>query len=184
MPEFSKSLCVFCGSRAGENPVYPQIAQKLGGFMAENKIRLVYGGGDIGIMGAVATGVVNAKGTVLGVIPEHLRSREQIGTDLTPIIVTKTMHERKEIMFKESDASVILPGGAGTMEEFFEVITWAQIGLHKKPIYVLNIEGCWDNLLALIDGLIDDGFAGASLRDLFKVFDNLPDFQTELLKMT
>lgn len=180
MSQFNRSLCVYCGSRPGQNPSYVTLANNLGHFMAQNQIRLVYGGGDIGIMGAVATGIVENNGDVLGVIPEHLKAREQIGTDLTPIVVTKTMHERKEIMFKESDGFVILPGGAGTMEEFFEVLTWAQIGLHQKPIYILNLHGCWDSLIALIDGLIADGFADANIHDHFSVFDDMTAFQKHL----
>ncbi|WP_069299788.1 TIGR00730 family Rossman fold protein [Neptunicoccus sediminis] len=163
------SVCVFCGSRFGTDPAYKQAAIDLGTGLAERNMRLVYGAGDVGLMGAVATAAQKAGGETFGVIPEHLLNWEVGKRDLSAFIVTETMHERKKVMYKNSDAIVVLPGGAGSLDEFFEVLTWAQLKLHAKPIILVNIDGYWDPLLALVDHTVDKGFADGSLKQLFVV---------------
>ncbi|MFT5867871.1 MAG: hypothetical protein ACI82I_003636, partial [Gammaproteobacteria bacterium] len=142
---------------------------------ARNGWRLVYGAGDVGLMGRVARAAQAGGGDTFGVIPQHLLDWEVGKTDLTTFIVTETMHERKKVMLMNADAVVVLPGGAGSMDELFEALTWRQLGLHAKPIFVLNQNGYWDPLLALMDQIIDQGFADASLRDFLTV---VPDVDT------
>ncbi|UZD92463.1 TIGR00730 family Rossman fold protein [Cognatishimia activa] len=166
------SICVFCGSRAGVDPAYEQAALELGKAIADQNWRLVYGAGDIGLMGATARATQDAGGDTFGVIPTHLLKHEVGKTDLTSFIVTENMHERKKVMFMNCDAVVVLPGGAGSLDEFFEVLTWRQLGLHDKPIVLLNINGYWDPLVALIDHVIDQGFADASLKNFITVEDD------------
>ena len=168
------SVCVFCGSRFGRDPAYKESAQSLGLALAENEMRLVYGAGDVGIMGAVATGTQKAGGETFGVIPVHLLDLEVGKRDLTSFIVTENMHERKKVMFMNADAIVTLPGGAGSLDELFEVLTWRQLGLHKKPVYLLNVNGFWDPLLTLLDHIIEEGFADSSFRDSLQVVEDVP----------
>ncbi|MDG1736756.1 MAG: TIGR00730 family Rossman fold protein [Paracoccaceae bacterium] len=163
------SICVFCGSRTGDHADYMLAATRFGASFAENNWRLVYGAGDIGLMGAVARAAQDSGAETFGVIPTHLLKKEVGKRDLTNFIVTENMHERKKVMFMNSDAVVILPGGAGTMDEFFEVLTWRQLGLHDKPIFVLNTQGYWDGLLDLLDNVTKGGFADQSLLTYFKV---------------
>ncbi len=169
------SICVFCGSRNGNDPAYAQAATALGTAIAEADWRLVYGAGDVGLMGAVARATQDAQGETFGVIPIHLLKREVGKTDLTNFIVTENMHERKKVMFMNCDAVVVLPGGAGSLDEFFEVLTWRQLGLHDKPIVLLNINGYWNPLLSLMDHVIDQGFADASMKDFIRVEANVAD---------
>lgn len=171
MPEFGASVCVFCGARQGLNARYATDAREIGARFAQEGWRLVYGAGDSGIMGTVAQSVRDAGGAVLGVIPTHLLGDEQTGQLAENTIITQTMHERKKVMFMNSDAVLILPGGAGTLDEFFEVLTWAQLGLHHKPICILNSQGIWTPLLDLVQQLVDQGFADRSLSALFSVAD-------------
>ena len=159
------SICVFCGSRKGTNPAYMQAAREIGAALAANRWRLVYGAGDVGLMGEVANATQKAGGETFGVIPQHLLNWEVGKRDLSQFIVTENMHERKKVMYMNSDAIVVLPGGAGSLDEYFEVVTWRQLGLHQKPIILLNTEGYWDKLIALVDHVIDEGFAEASFRD-------------------
>lgn len=173
MPLPQSSICVFCGARAGHNPAYTEAARAMGRAIAEHGWRLVYGAGDVGLMGEVARAAQSAGANSLGVIPTHLLALEVGKRDLTQFVVTENMHERKKVMFMNSDAVVVLPGGAGSLDEFFEVLTWAQIGLHKKPIFLLNTEGYWQPLLALLDHIIAEGFAAASMRDLFRTVDSV-----------
>lgn len=168
------SLCVFCGSRSGHRPAYAKAAQELGEAIARNHWRLVYGAGDVGLMGEVARSAITAGAQTLGVIPVHLLGREKGKRDLSTLIVTEDMHERKKVMFMNSDAIVVLPGGAGSLDEFFEVLTWAQIGLHAKPIYLLDVGGYWQPLIALVDHVIAEGFAAEALRGLFAVAPDVP----------
>lgn len=165
----SASICVFCGSRTGVDPAYEQAAVALGKAIAAQNWRLVYGAGDIGLMGATARATQDAGGDTFGVIPTHLLKVEVGKTDLTRFIVTENMHERKKVMFMNCDAVVLLPGGAGSLDELFEVLTWRQLGLHNKPIILLNVNGYWDPLIKLIDHVIDQGFADASLKDFLTV---------------
>jgi len=146
-----KSICVYCGSGPGTNPAFVDTARKLGHILAENKIRLVYGGGSIGLMGALAESVIDHGGLVTGIIPDFLTGREFMFRRAQEMIVTRDMHERKRLMFEHADAFVALPGGVGTLEELVEQLTWAQLGRHKKPILIANIESFWDPLLALLD---------------------------------
>ncbi|MGB5557340.1 MAG: TIGR00730 family Rossman fold protein [Paracoccaceae bacterium] len=164
MSETSRSVCVYCGSRDGARPAYAHEATRLGKLIAAEGWRLVYGAGDIGLMGAVARSAQEAGADTFGVIPTHLLDREVGKRDLGRFIVTENMHERKKVMFMNSDAIIVLPGGAGSLDEFFEVLTWRQLGLHQKPIFLLNTAGYWDPLIALVDHVIAEGFADASLK--------------------
>ena len=179
-----KSVCVYCGSRSGAIPAYAEHARELGTAIAAADWRLVYGAGDVGLMGEVARATQSAGGDTFGVIPTHLVAWEVGKTDLTRYIVTETMHERKKVMFMNANAVVVLPGGAGSLDELFEVLTWAQLGLHEKPILLLNTAGYWDPLLVLIDHVIEQGFADASLRDHIRVVDSptaaMEDLRTAL----
>lgn len=168
----ARSVCVFCGSRMGNNPVFAVEARAMGRMLADQGWRLVYGAGDTGLMGEVARGAIDAGGRTLGVIPAHLIAREQGRRDLTQFVVTEDMHERKKVMFMNSDAIVVLPGGAGSLDEFFEVLTWAQIGLHRKPVFLLDTGGYWQPLAALIDHVVAHGFAE---RSLVAGFTRVPD---------
>ena len=152
MPGMSKikTICVYCGSGPGSNPRFIEAAIALGKILAENRIRLVYGGGSIGLMGALATSVLDHGGTVTGIIPDFLTSRENALTRVQELIVTPDMHERKRLMFERSDAFVALPGGVGTLEELVEQLTWKQLGRHTKPILLANVDGFWEPLLALL----------------------------------
>lgn len=150
-----------------------QAARETGTMLARNGWRLVYGAGDIGLMGEVARATQTAGGRTFGVIPTHLMQGEVARRDLDTLVVTETMHERKKVMFANSDAAVVLPGGAGTLDEFFEVLTWAQIGLHHKPVVLLDQDGFWQPLLALIDHVIAQGFAAPTLRDLILRADSV-----------
>lgn len=158
-----KSICVFCGARPGKNPAYMQAAQDIGLMIARNKWRLVYGAGDVGIMGEVSRAATENGADAMGVIPTHLIAREQGRRDLAQFIVTENMHERKKVMYMNSDAIVVLPGGAGSLDEFFEVLTWRQLGLHSKPILLVDINGYWAPLVALLDHVISEGFADENL---------------------
>ncbi len=152
MPGMSKikTICVYCGSGPGSDPRFIEAAIALGKILAENRIRLVYGGGSIGLMGALATSVLDHGGTVTGIIPDFLTSRENALTRVQELVVTPDMHERKRLMFERSDAFVALPGGVGTLEELVEQLTWKQLGRHTKPILLANVDGFWEPLLALL----------------------------------
>jgi uncharacterized protein (TIGR00730 family) len=145
-----KTICVYCGSGPGSNPRFIEAAIALGRILAESRIRLVYGGGSIGLMGALATSVLDHGGTVTGIIPDFLTSRENALTRVQELVVTPDMHERKRLMFERSDAFVALPGGVGTLEELVEQLTWKQLGRHTKPILLANVDGFWEPLLALL----------------------------------
>ena len=163
-----RSICVFCGASDGTDPANGQAAETMGRLLAQNKLRLVYGAGDVGLMGRVARAAQSAGGETFGVIPQHLVNWEVGKTDLTSYIVTETMHERKKVMFMNADAIAVLPGGAGSLDEFFEVLTWAQLGLHSKPIVLININGYWDPLIALLNHVIAQGYAKEEVKSFFK----------------
>lgn len=167
------SVCVFCGARPGLRPEYEKAATELGQTIAHNGWRLVYGAGDVGLMGAVARAAQAAHGQTFGVIPKDLMQREIGKDDLTQLVVTDTMHERKKLMFTNSDSVVLLPGGAGSLDEFFEVLTWAQLDMHKKPIVLINVAGYWDPLLSLAQHIVREGFADESLFSHFTVAHNV-----------
>ncbi|QFT59438.1 LOG family protein YvdD [Sulfitobacter sp. THAF37] len=162
-PPVLKSVCVYCGSRPGADPAYARDAEDLGKGLAEAGLRLVYGAGDVGLMGSVARAAQQAGGETFGVIPQHLVAWEVGKTDLTRYVVTETMHERKKVMFMNCDAVAVLPGGAGSLDELFEVLTWRQLGLHQKPVFLVNTAGYWDPLMQLIRHVVDQGFADETL---------------------
>ncbi len=161
-----KSVCVFCGSNFGDKPIYREMAAIMGRKLATLGLKLVYGGGNVGLMGVVADAALQAGGEVIGVIPQSLVDWEVAHRGLTELIVVQSMHERKARMADASDAFVALPGGYGTFEEFCEVLTWSQLGLHAKPCGVLNIGGFYDSLLALFDRAVQDRFLQPGHRDL------------------
>ncbi|MEL6958560.1 MAG: TIGR00730 family Rossman fold protein [Pseudomonadota bacterium] len=167
------SICVYCGSRDGTDPAFANAAEAVGTLIGRKGWRLVYGAGDVGLMGRTARAAQTAGADVFGVIPEHLMRLEVGKTDLSTFIVTETMHERKKVMLLNADVIVMLPGGAGSLDEFFEALTWRQLGLHDKPIILLNIAGYWDPLMTLLDQITTKGFADQSLHDLFVVTDDL-----------
>jgi len=153
-----KSITVFCGSSSGFESVYQTQAILLGKTLAENNIRIIYGGAKVGLMGAVADAALSNGGEVVGVLPHFLRSKEIAHRGLTELILVESMHERKIKMHELSDGVIALPGGFGTLEELFEILTWAQLGLHKKPIGLLNIDGYYDQLTMLLQHMVDKGF--------------------------
>jgi uncharacterized protein (TIGR00730 family) len=161
-----KRICVFCGSQTGVREVYGEQARALGRALAERGIALVYGGGGIGMMGAVADAVIEARGEVIGVIPYALASKERARRDVDMRVVN-TMHERKAMMAGLSDAFIAMPGGFGTLEEMMETITWGQLGIHQKPVGLLNVAGYYDPLIAMIDRAVEEGFIMPRYRNLF-----------------
>jgi hypothetical protein len=175
-----RSVCVFCGARPGTDPAFAEAARALGAVIAAQGWRLVYGAGDVGLMGEVARSAMAAGARTMGVIPTHLLAREQGKRDLGQMVITEDMHERKKVMFMNSDAIVVLPGGAGSLDEFFEVLTWRQIGLHVKPIFLLDTAGYWQPLLALLDHVIATGFAEPAMRGYFTSVADVPGLATRL----
>ena len=156
MSQIVKSVCVYCGASTGTSESFVNIAKELGRELAERSIRLVYGGGGIGLMGAVADATMAAGGQVIGIIPQHLERAELGHRGLTELKIVDTMHTRKRMMFDMSDAFVILPGGMGTLDETFEIITWRQLGMHDKPVVLINHDSYWEPFLDLVDHVIDN----------------------------
>jgi uncharacterized protein (TIGR00730 family) len=175
-----EAICVYCGSGPGRDPAFAAAARNFGRILAENKMRLVYGGGSVGLMGALATAVLDHGGVVTGIIPEFLTARELALTRAQELIVTRDLHERKRLMFERCDAFVALPGGIGTLEELVEQLTWAQLGRHKKPILLANIEQFWDPLCALLDHMRDLDFIRAGLTVSPLVADRVEDILPKL----
>lgn len=175
-----QSLCVYCGASAGQQPAYPDAARQLGAGLAHRGIRLIFGGGRIGMMGLLADAALEAGGEVVGVIPEFLHDREVAHQGVTELVMVRDMHERKRRMFEMSDAFASLPGGLGTLEETFEMLTWRQIGLHAKPIYLIDIDGYWQPLVDLIDHIVRRGFAKPSARKLVRVVADVDELVREL----
>ena len=174
------ALCVYCGSSPGTDPAFAETARAFGKILAENGIRLVYGGGSTGLMGALADAVLKNGGDVTGIIPEFLTNREKPRRLAQELIVTRDMHERKRKMFERADGFVALPGGIGTLEELVEQLTWAQLGRHKKPILLANIKGYWDPLLTLIDHMRAQEFLPAAPRVDCLVADKVEDILPKL----
>jgi uncharacterized protein (TIGR00730 family) len=168
-----KNITVFCGSSLGTEPEFENQAKKLGQTLALEKIGLVYGGAKIGLMGAVAQGALESQGEVIGIIPRFLQKKEVVHEELSELIIVESMHERKQKMFDLSDGFIILPGGLGTLEEFFEVLTWAQLGRHKKPIGILNTNGYYDELFSFIHKMIDKQFVRPLNLELFLVSESI-----------
>jgi uncharacterized protein (TIGR00730 family) len=174
------SICVYCGSASGARPDYEDAARTLGRAMARACIRLVYGGGSVGLMGTLARSVLDAGGAVTGIIPRFLLNREGLIPNLTQTIVTENMHERKMLMFEQADAFVALPGGVGTLEELVEQMTWAQLGQHEKPVLIANIADFWVPLIALLDQMRAAGFIRADLEVSCIVADRAEDIVPKL----
>lgn len=168
-----KSLCVYCGSGAGGSPQFAKAAHELGNELARRQVRLIYGGARIGLMGTVADSCLANGGMVTGVIPSHLDDIEVGHRGLTELKVVDSMHSRKKLMFDLSDAFAILPGGLGTLDEFFEILTWRQLKLHDKPVILVNISGYWDGMIATIDHIIHSGFAKAEILQHFSIVNNI-----------
>lgn len=173
-----RSLCVYCGSKSGTDPRFEATASELGRLMAQDGVRLVYGGGSIGLMGTIADSVLTHGGEVFGVIPKGLFTTEIGHPGLTELVEVGSMHERKALMAAEADAFVALPGGLGTLEELAEIATWSQLGIHAKPVGVLDIDGFWEPLLGFLNSAADAGFIRPQHRDIIvriaEVDDVLP----------
>lgn len=170
-----RSLCVYCGSRTGSDPDFAAMAEAFGTLLANNNIRLVYGGGSVGLMGILARRVLDQGGNVTGIIPDHLDHVEVTQPGLTDLHVVPNMHTRKRLMFDQSDAFVSLPGSVGTLDETIEVITWKQLGLHDKPVILVNAKGYWNPFEALIQHMIRAGFTGHETRDLYRMVPGIED---------
>ena len=175
-----KRITVFCGSSFGTEKEYQEQAYLLGKTLAERSIGLVYGGANVGLMGAVADGALENNGEVIGVLPYFLQNKEIAHHGLTELILVETMHERKTKMSDLTDGVIMLPGGFGTLEEFFEMLTWAQLGLHKKPIGILNIGGFYDEMLALLNTMVGKGFLKLANRDMVLVSNNVDDLLAKM----
>jgi uncharacterized protein (TIGR00730 family) len=175
-----RAVCVYCGSSAGTDPAYAAAARALGQALADDGVRLVYGGGSVGMMGALATSVLAHGGNVTGVIPEFLVDKEHMLAGAQDVVITRDMHERKRVMFERADAFVALPGGVGTLEELIEQFTWAQLGRHRKPIALANIAGFWDPLLELLDHMKGLGFLHSTERIGYLVVDRVEDILPRL----
>ena len=173
-------ITVFCGSSIGKNNIYKTQAKLLGQQLAQQKIDLVYGGANVGLMGAIADGALEENGTVIGVLPKFLEAKEIAHEGLSELILVDTMHERKTKMHELCDGVIALPGGFGTLEEFFEMLTWAQLGLHKKPIGILNIDGFYDDLINLVQKMVDKGFLKEINQNMILLSEDINDL---LLKM-
>ncbi len=179
-------ICVFCGASPGARPAYREAAEDLAGLLAGEGVGVVYGGGGVGLMGALADAVLAAGGEITGVIPRSLLDREIAHRDVADMRVVESMHERKALMAELADAFVALPGGIGTLEELFEVYTWAQLGLHRKPCGLVNVEGYYDGVAAFLDQAVEERFLREETRDLLMVerepaalLDRLRDFEPE-----
>jgi len=162
-----RSLCLYCGSAEGRNALFRDAAAEFGALLAEHGIRLLYGGGHVGLMGVAADAALAKGGTVVGVIPQFLIDAESGHRGVTELVVVSSMHERKQRMFELADGFVILPGGLGTLDEMIEIVTWKQLGLHDKPIVLLDIDGYWGTLIGLIEKVIAAGFAKPAVTGLF-----------------
>ncbi|MFI4995532.1 MAG: TIGR00730 family Rossman fold protein [Hyphomicrobiales bacterium] len=170
-----RSICVYCGSGTGADPAFVAAARTLGEMLAKARIRLVYGGGRIGLMGEVARAVLGAGGDVIGIIPEFLKAREMMLPEAQELHVVKDMHTRKQLMFDKADAFIALPGGIGTLEELVEQMTWAQLGRHDKPILIADINGFWRPLLSLLAHMRENGFVRPGLEVRYLVAERIED---------
>lgn len=170
---YKKSVCVFCGASNNVPKKFLDIGAEFGKILAGNETRLVYGGGDCGVMGAIANSTMKHGGHVTGVFPVSLRNIENEHQSLSEIIIVNTMHERKQCMFDRTDAFVVFPGGFGTMDEMFEILTWKQLLLHNKPIVIFNYQGYWDPLIVLMKNIIETGFAKPETATYYHVVDDV-----------
>ncbi len=176
-----KALCVFCGSKNGKSYIYKEAAKELGAQLAKNKIKLIYGGGSLGLMGKLSKSVHKNNGDVLGIIPKYLLEVEGINTNYGEMIITNDMHTRKKTMHDNSDAFLCLPGGIGTLEEVSETLTWFQLGISRKPIFFLNINGYWDNFRVLLEQFVSQDFAHKDLLSYFIFFESVETLLPALL---
>ncbi|MCL7988486.1 TIGR00730 family Rossman fold protein [Sphingobacterium sp. lm-10] len=179
-----KSVVIFCASSPGFDGVWMESARRVGAHLAQSGITLVYGGGKVGLMGAVADAALDAKGTVVGVIPEFLDAKEVGHHGVTELIVVETMHERKMEMSTRCDGVIALPGGFGTLEELFEMITWAQLGLHSKPVGILNVNGFYDHLITFIEQMVISGLLRPENHDMLLVSDDISDLLAKMNNYT
>ena len=170
-----KNLCIYCGSSSGNDPSFAAAAEGLGTLMAKNGVGLVYGGGRVGMMGVVADSVLRGGGRVTGIIPRHLQAKEVGHDKVTELIIVSSMHERKTMMSELADAFAVLPGGLGTLDETFEIITWKQLRLHDKPILLIDVDGYWQPLEQLINSIVDRGFAHDDCAKLFTIVPGIDD---------
>ena len=177
-----KSIAVFCGSAAGNNPIYTQLAAELGRTFARRGITLVYGAGNVGLMGVMADAALESGGRVVGAIPNFIKDMEVCHTGLTELITVESMHERKRIMADKADGFISLPGGFGTMDELFEILTWKQLQLHRNPVGLLNWNGYYDHLIAHIGRMVEEGFLKAVNRQLLIVSPDLDTLLDEMEK--
>jgi len=173
-------ITVFCGSSYGTEKIFEKKALELGEVLAKKKIGIVYGGANVGLMGAVADGALSKGGSVIGVLPIFLKGKEIAHKNLSELIIVETMHERKIKMNELSDGVIALPGGYGTLEEFFEILTWAQLGLHKKPVAILNINGFYDSLETLIQTMVNNGFLKEVNQRMLLISDNIDDLLEQM----
>ncbi len=169
------AVCVYCGASSRVSDVYKMAGHKLGVGLAERKIQVVYGGGRVGLMGIVADAAIGAGGSVVGIIPDHIQALEVEHTGLSELHVVDSMHTRKRMMVDRSDAFIVLPGGIGTLDETFEVLTWKQLRLHDKPIVIVDVDGYWAPLVAMIEHMITQGFCQPAHRRLFTVVNRVED---------
>ncbi|MEP6262050.1 MAG: TIGR00730 family Rossman fold protein [Gillisia sp.] len=176
------SLAVFCASSDGVDKIIYEEAYEVGVFLAHNKIELIYGGSKLGLMGQVSRGVLDNNGSVTGVIPDFLKTKEVVHTGLTNLITTRDMHQRKLKMHDLSDGFIALPGGFGTLEELFEILTWAQLGLHKKPIGILNSNGYYDDLLEMMEKMVRKGLLKEEYMNLVLVSNNIQELFEKMLR--
>ena len=181
MPSTINSIAVYCGSSAGSNPKFIEVANSLGQLMARENLNLIYGGAQIGLMGCIADAVLRESGKAIGVIPDFLSIKEVKHTALSEMIVVENMHERKHKMYELADAFIAMPGGFGTLEELFEMLTWGQLGLHQKPIGILNIDGYYNALLELLQHMVSSGLLKQNNCDLVLV-DNNPSGLLEKMR--
>lgn len=175
------AIAVFCGAKKGNRPEYALAAQQLAAYFVENKISLVYGGGKVGLMGEIGNTMLAKGGIIIAVIPHFLAGKEILQAEATEIYRTETMHERKAIMYRLSDAMIVLPGGFGTMDEMFETLTWGQLGLHAKPVGLLNVAGFYDDFISFLDKMTETGFLHPNNRSMIQISDNLEDLLQKML---
>ena len=180
MPPHQHSVCIYCGSRSGRNPVIAREARALGAALGRAGYALVYGAGDAGLMGETARAAQEAGARITGFIPRHLYELEVANHRIDALIVTETMHERKKLMLGNAEAVIALPGGPGTLDELIEVLTWRHLGLHAKPAFLLNTAGYWEPLLALFDHMVAGGFVGAQFRDYLTVVETVDELMAAL----
>ena len=176
-------VCVYCGSGTGRNPAYSEAARNFGEALAKAGVGLVYGGGSLGLMGDLARATITAGGHVTGIIPEFLSTRERMLRDVHELILTNSMHERKQLMFEKSDAFVALPGGVGTLEELVEQLTWSQLGQHTKPLVLANIDDFWRPLLVLFGHMREETFIRAGLQIRLSVVETAPEILPAIMEL-